>query len=328
MSQITHMTIGMKRAAPLTPLRTTLFAIIWIAAIVVAQEHEGDDVIKEDLPVTVTFVNEMPDVAIELFWENPDAGARKSEGSLSPRGGSINVDTYVGHEFSYDLYGTRHFFSSPEPNSAGKQFAILAGDSDSFLVRCELQSKTDLPMPSLDFVVKPYWAPRGASRFLELVRHNYFDGVVLNRVVGNFLTQFGIARDQETKEMWDSMTIPDDQPFMDFEPGYVSFAGSGPDSRTTEIFMVMPGASDHQLAYFGENSWETPFAHLQDLSVLTKIYSGYGDMPPYGEGPDSSRIYEADGYDYLAKNFPNLDYVDRCYIVDEETGENLKEPEL
>ncbi len=34
-------------------------------------------------------------------------------------------------------------------------------------------------------------------------------------------------------------------------------------------------------------------------------------------GPDSSKIYEIDGYEYLAQNFPNLDYVERCYVVDE-----------
>jgi len=47
----------------------------------------------------------------------------------------------------------------------------------------------------------------------------------------------------------------------------------------------MPGASQEQLDYFGENSWETPFAVVQgDLEILTKIYSGYGDMPPWGIG--------------------------------------------
>lgn len=59
------------------------------------------------------------------------------------------------------------------------------------------------------------------------------------------------------------------------------FLGNGDDSRTTEIFIAMPGASQEQLDYFGENSWETPFAVLQgDANVLSKIYSDYGDMPP------------------------------------------------
>jgi hypothetical protein len=41
----------------------------------------------------------------------------------------------------------------------------------------------------------------------------------------------------------------------------------------------MPGAPQAQLERFGENDWETPFGFVEgDLSVLNKIYSGYGDM--------------------------------------------------
>jgi hypothetical protein len=51
---------------------------------------------------------------------------------------------------------------------------------------------------------------------------------------------------------------------------------------------------------------------------LKKIYSGYGDMPPFGKGPDSNRIYDVDGYTrYLPKNFPKLDFIDGCYVVEE-----------
>ena len=101
----------------------------------------------------------------------------------------------------------------------------------------------------------------------------------------------------------------------------MSFAGSGHDSRTTEVFIVMPGTSQQQLDRFGENTWETPFAVIEgdvEKSALKKIYSGYGDMPPWGNGPESSRIYDVDGYTrYLPKKFPKLDYIDRCYVVAE-----------
>ena len=74
--------------------------------------------------------------------------------------------------------------------------------------------------------------------------------------------------------IWD-----DYDPSIGFEPGFVSYAGSGPDSRTAEIFVVMPGASQEQLERFGENAWETPFGFVEgDLGVLKRIYSGYGDM--------------------------------------------------
>ncbi len=176
----------------------------------------------------------------------------------------------------------------PPPNSLGEQFVILAGESEGFRVRCEITTNSRESTENLDILVKPYWAPRGANRFLELVRNGYYDGVALNRVVPQFLTQFGIARDYEMRTNLRENTILDDFDIGEkFKPGYISFAGSGPDSRTTEIFVVMPGTSQHQLDFFGENPWETPFAMVEgdvEASAIARIFSGYGDMPPWGSG--------------------------------------------
>ena len=41
-------------------------------------------------------------------------------------------------------------------------------------------------------------------------------------------------------------------------------------------------------------------------------------QPPWGKGPDSRLIYAEDGYThYLPKNFPKLDAIQACYVVDE-----------
>mmetsp|Transcript_26363 Transcript_26363/g.56837 ORF Transcript_26363/g.56837 Transcript_26363/m.56837 type:complete len:333 (+) Transcript_26363:202-1200(+) len=324
-------------------LRATIATILWLMVIIAigaqAQEVEEVEEEVEEVEMVVTFVNEMPDTPIELFWENEDTKERKSEGIIQPRGGYIDVQTFVGHEFSYDLNGIRNYYTPPEPNALGHQFAILAGETPSIHVRCHLQRELDttesegglVGSSALEITVQPYWAPRGASRFLELVRAKYYDGVALHRVVPQFLTQFGIAKDVEQRVEWDERPIVDDFETTDFQPGYVSFAGSGHDSRTTEIFIVMPGTDQEQLDYFGTNSWETPFAVVDmavEGSVLSKIYDGYGDMPPWGNGPDSDRIYDEDGYTtYLPENFPKLDYIDRCYVVEEE-GMDDTEAEL
>jgi hypothetical protein len=96
----------------------------------------------------------------------------------------------------------------------------------------------------------------------------------------------------------------------------MSYAGSGSNSRTTEMFFVMPGCPPHQLAAFGKNPWETPFAKLADqasLDVVGRFFS-YGDMPPYGKGVEPQKVY-SQGYAYLSQNFPNLDYFSKCEIV-------------
>ena len=147
-------------------------------------------------------------------------------------------------------------------------------------VRCDISVNAGRTEASFDIMVQPHWAPRGAARFLELVRMGHYDGVVFNRVVPKFLIQFGIAKGYKERTGVQDVAIWDDYPRnIAFEPGTISYAGSGFDSRTAEIFIAMPGASKDQLSKFGENSWETPFAFVEgDLSVLNKIYSGYGDM--------------------------------------------------
>lgn len=92
-------------------------------------------------------------------------------------------------EFSYDIDGKRHFVNPPPGNRHGEQFLILGGNSPGFRVRCECTVNSQQYMDYLDILVKPYWAPRAASRFLELVRNGHYDGVAFNRVVPKFLTQ-------------------------------------------------------------------------------------------------------------------------------------------
>lgn len=307
----------------------------------------------------VTFLNELPDETVELYWMDHDnGGGEHKAGTVPPRGGFTNIETVSGHEFSYDAGGVRHFIKATEKNHEHGQILIVGG-METIAVRCELghdesgeaseggKSKLshmfargsgddgDAAKQSLEMLIKPYWSPMGASRFLELVRAGYYDGVALNRVVPGFLMQFGISKDVEMRRRYQGATIADDdaaegrdsirrtlgQSASIFKPGFLSFAGSGADSRTTEIFVVMPDTPQDQLDYFGTNSWETPFGYLSgpsDLDLLSKI-KAYGDMPPWGEGPESSRIYQDDGYAYLSKEFPELDYIDRCYVVDEQT---------
>jgi hypothetical protein len=132
------------------------------------------------------------------------------------------------------------------------------------------------------------------------------------------LTQFGIGPDYTKRTEYRNNPIPDDAypQGIAFQPGYMAYAGSGPHSRSNEVFIVMPGTPQHQLDAFGTNPWETPFGYVEedDIKVVGEWYS-YGDMPPWGDGPDSSQIYETDGYDYLKREFPEMSYIHECHIV-------------
>ena len=203
----------------------------------------------------------------------------------------------------------------------------------------------------LQLVIIEQWSPHGARHFLHLVQNDYYHGCALHRAVDGFLVQFGISPNTTLRERYADQTIPDDTTVDDtttttttssssssshhhhhhhphgsrssipFEPGFLSFAGNGPNSRTTEVFIVMPNANDDTLEHFGidNNPWETPIGFVTPTSleqVVTNINTQYGDMPPWGTGPDPQRMYDTDGYNqYLPTNYPDLTYIKTCRIV-------------
>jgi hypothetical protein len=91
----------------------------------------------------------------------------------------------------------------------------------------------------------------------------------------------------------------------------VSYAGSGPNSRSTQLFIAF-----EDLDFLGKAPWEVPFGRVvEGFNVIDSLYKGYGDIPPYGTGPDQQKIHNR-GSAYLQESFPNLDYLLRCRVVD------------
>eukprot|EP00568_Trieres_chinensis_P009517 CAMPEP_0183302200 /NCGR_PEP_ID=MMETSP0160_2-20130417/8074_1 /TAXON_ID=2839 ORGANISM="Odontella Sinensis, Strain Grunow 1884" /NCGR_SAMPLE_ID=MMETSP0160_2 /ASSEMBLY_ACC=CAM_ASM_000250 /LENGTH=157 /DNA_ID=CAMNT_0025464939 /DNA_START=7 /DNA_END=477 /DNA_ORIENTATION=+ len=87
--------------------------------------------------------------------------------------------------------------------------------------------------------VHPDWAPLGASRFLDLVREGdaFWKGVRFFRVIEGFMAQFGIPGKPDVAASWRERTIADDEVKESNKRSYVSFATSGKDSRTTQMFV-------------------------------------------------------------------------------------------
>jgi len=280
-----------------------------------ATEDKGSSEEQGENELSVTFRNELK-VDVELYWENRNDNTRHPQGRAQQRGGEVVLGSFAGHIFSYDVDKERHYVVVPDED---RPFVVLTANADVMNVRCLVSSGGRAKMDNiLDILVLPYWSPRGASRFLELVRSRYYDGVAINRVVPQFLTQFGIGKDIELRNFFRERSIADDIPKrkISFEPGFMSYAGNGPNSRSTEVFVVMPDTPPDQLSFFGKNPWEVPFGIVENIneSVVSRWYS-YGDMPPDGKGPDPLKIYEDDGYDYLERKFPKMDYIDHCIVL-------------
>jgi peptidyl-prolyl cis-trans isomerase A (cyclophilin A) len=148
------------------------------------------------------------------------------------------------------------------------------------------------------------WAPRGVDRFYNLVRIGFFDGASFFRVVPGFVAQVGIAADPAVSRAWRTQRIADDPVTQTNVSGMVSFATSGKNSRTTQLFINL--ADNTRLDAMGF----APIGRIRELDVARKLYSGYG------EAPVQARI-EREGDGYLRAQFPKLDAIKRATIADE-----------
>lgn len=161
------------------------------------------------------------------------------------------------------------------------------------------------------FVIEVHreWAPRGADRFYNLVRAGYFDDVAFFRVIPDFMVQFGINGDPRVNAAWQGARIPDDPVRQSNTRGMVTFATSGPDSRTTQVFINFKSNS------FLDGQGFAPFGRVvEGLSVVDSLYSGYGEGAPSGHGPSQPRM-QSEGSAYLRADFPKLDYVKTARLV-------------
>lgn len=157
--------------------------------------------------------------------------------------------------------------------------------------------------------VRREWAPKGADRFYELVNNGYYTDVAFFRVIGGFMAQVGISGDPELNAEWRAKPIEDDPVKASNVRGTVTFATSGPNSRTTQFFIN-----------FGDNSrldgmGFAPFGKVRDMAPVDALHAGYGEGAPRGRGPSQGRI-QTEGNAYLRESFPDLDYIKSAKIIE------------
>lgn len=158
--------------------------------------------------------------------------------------------------------------------------------------------------------VHPAWAPSGADRFRELVESGYYADIAFFRVLSGFVAQFGISGAPETSAAWRERTITDDPPKVSNTRGRLTFAMAGPNTRTTQLFINFRDNSRLDAMGFA------PIAEVTEgMEHIDALFNGYGEGPPYGNGPDQARI-QAEGNAYLRSDFPKLDYLVATSLLD------------
>lgn len=161
------------------------------------------------------------------------------------------------------------------------------------------------------FVIQAHraWAPRGVDRFYYLARHNYYEGAKFFRNLPDFMAQFGMHADPAVNAVWDELRLPDDSVTQRNLRGYVSYAMGGPNSRSTQLFINKRDNSRLDAMGFAPIG-----VVVEGMSVVDSLFTGYGEGPPYGNGPDQSRIM-TEGNRYLERFFPRLDSIVRIRVL-------------
>lgn len=165
-----------------------------------------------------------------------------------------------------------------------------------------------------NFVLEAHrdWAPHGVDRFYDLVRTRYYDDSRFFRVVPGRWVQFGINGDPKIAQQQRHHTIPDDGLKQHNTRGYVAFSNTGPNTRSTQVYINLGDNS-------ARNDVEAGFAPfgqiVEGMDVVEKIYGGYGENSGGGmRAGHQDKMFEG-GNAYLDREFPKLDKLIRASIV-------------
>lgn len=156
-------------------------------------------------------------------------------------------------------------------------------------------------------------APRGADRFYHLVQAGFYDNSRFFRVIAGRFAQFGIAGDPAIAKIWQNERFPDDPVKDSNVRGTFAFAMTGPDARTTQIYVNTGDQSRLDAMGFA------PFGKVvEGMSVIDKLCAGYGETSGGGMRAGRQEKLFEEGNAYLDRGFPLLDRLVRAEIIEEQ----------
>ena len=128
-----------------------------------------------------------------------------------------------------------------------------------------------------------------------------------------------MSPDSVVRKRYEHSRIKDDHPLVKIptKRGMLGYGGGGNDSRTCHMWVAVADSE-----WLGKAVWETPVARvISGMDVMDQVEK-VGDMQPWGNGPDGSRItndptfYSDFPGDYLRNNYPGIDYWEGCSFPD------------
>lgn len=184
-------------------------------------------------------------------------------------------------------------------------FALLCACSQAAEAPAQFKVRFDTSKGPFVVEVHRQWAPNGADRFYELIQSAYYDEARFFRVVPNFVVQWGINKDPKLSQEWRQKPIPDDRVKESNRLGYITYAKSGPNTRTTQLFINLADNSSSL-----DSTGFAPFGRvIEGMNVVENLYSGYGQTP-------QQNLIQTQGNVYLESKFPKLDYIKSARVVE------------
>ena len=153
-------------------------------------------------------------------------------------------------------------------------------------------------------------SPRGADRFYHLVENGFYDDSRFFRVIAGRFAQFGIPGNPAIAGIWRNQSFPDDPARASNSRGTFAYAMTGPDARTTQIYINTSDQLQQDAQGFA------PFGKVvEGMDVVDELYSGYGERSGSGmRAGQQGRLFE-EGNPYLDREFPLLDKLIRARII-------------
>ncbi len=190
---------------------------------------------------------------------------------------------------------------------ADKAFAVQAPDS------FDIEMRTT--KGTMRVRVRRPWSPHGADRLYALVRNRYLDSVAFHRTIRNYVAQFGIHGDSAVSAAWRGKFIPDDPVVAPNRRGTLSFARTGPNSRSVQLFFNLVDNTP-RLDTLNGIGFPPLGEVIVGVGVLDSLYWEYsgtrgGQTFP---GPSQDSLGRL-GNSYLQRVFPRIDYVLTARVV-------------
>ncbi len=189
--------------------------------------------------------------------------------------------------------------------------ARTPGRLSTFKAPEEFKARFETTYGNIEIRAVREWSPLGVDRLYHLIRSGFFTNIAIYRVVPNYVAQFGISDDRKLNEEWEAIPINDEPVIKSNLEGTIAFARMGPNSRNHQIYINLKDNSHLDTINYNDLKGFPVVAEVIDgMELVKQFFDEYGNKPI--ENADSIFTY---GNAYLRKVYPELDYIERAYIL-------------